>query len=447
MPSCEKSILDDLKGIVADHKRIDGLILDISMPLEMGKIIHKVFNNTSSYDALLEDSHLVFSPVPSEERWRSVLVDRFRTEMALLDPAHRAIFLLSDKSQQYEWSLFVSHGPDFFSRLSEGLSSIVERSGFETYSVLEVENGMKNLVAAFVPTSKIVHDSDYDKTEAAKQWMSQRPMGHQSIIQMNMAASMAPLKRNERVLAEVDPDGSPWPKEFQVGTVLGKGSVEGTYFVQGEADESFDLLRREYIRKFSPFDSDTSKRFEVGDVILFQDEQSVYRNGVISARTGENEYSIYLLDFFRTQHHKVPGSRLMLQWESAAESTEETEPQLSLSDLIEALEGALFESGIVHNNKGTYLSKTTNVGSGAIECAFWRGGNAIMKWNGSGGVEISLFTDGENKIARNKFQKLFKDKLQWLHVVTFDDFPRGYGNVVNFMSEIKVPPKWLKSYV
>jgi hypothetical protein len=103
-----------------------------------------------------------------------------------------------------------------------------------------------------------------------------------------------------------------------------------------------------------------------------------------------------------------------------------------------------------------------------------------MKWNGKARVEVTLYLDEENREdesddlkeqgidvqptpepermkkrkasaesairtskGREKFLTTFSEIVGNLAIVQLDVFPRGYGSVINFKSEMQEPPIWL----
>ena len=77
--------------------------------------------------------------------------------------------------------------------------------------------------------------------------------------------------------------------------------------------------------------------------------------------------------------------------------------------------------------------------------AFWNEGHAILKWDGMKRVDINFFTFNEDMDIRLVFQDAFCDQIDYMVSVARDEHPRGYGSIVNFESEIKNPPHWVKA--
>jgi hypothetical protein len=442
MPTCEKEILEKLQAVTAKHKRFDALVLDSKLPFSMGQILERLLRNKVTYSNLMEESLLVVTAVSSGEPWRTVLLDRFRTDFVIFDPAYSADvhFYLPDtgaagqEKVYVKWSLFSSGDKSFFEHLATCLESIQVKTDME-YAVERVENGVINQIAEF--KAKFFKDSDYDKTRALAQWTSQTPVGHQTIFQMAQKQPKTPVKMGERILAEIEP--GPWNAIYG-GAVVVDVLPHQMYSVRYDAMSKAETIHRDQIRKFSSGDQDLSTSFDVGDLILYGAKNGMYRNGVISKIEDDDTYSIYLLNTSGKKVYNVPRSRLIYQFES----TDFVEELTRLSP--ETIKDA-FKSALELNVAGEDLSAITSnfVAAGAVITAFWRGGSAILKWDGKQNVDVNLFTyeEDRDKSTRQAFQEAFCNQVDHMVPLTRDEHPRGYGAVVNFPSEIQNPPHWI----
>merc|ERR1712028_328955 len=65
------------------------------------------------------------------------------------------------------------------------------------------------------------------------------------------------------------------------------------------------------------------------------------------------------------------------------------------------------------------------------------------KWDGLERVEINLFLYTENPQMKEEFKTKFMDHFKNLGMAFEDTFPRGYGDVVNFKSDMETyVPHW-----
>lgn len=63
-------------------------------------------------------------------------------------------------------------------------------------------------------------------------------------------------------------------------------------------------------------------------------------------------------------------------------------------------------------------------------------------WDGRAHIDVSLFLTDEEKELRDQFADSFLEELSLVKLAARDDFPRGFGRVVNFKSEVNDPPHW-----
>jgi len=450
MMACEEEVKETVKAATLRHKKLDILVLDVTFPYAMAQVFEKLFRDKVFHSRIMEEFQLVVTPVPHGENWRTVFLDRFRTDLVLFDPAHRANLRITnaDTGNNYtfvDWCLFSSGDEDFFKHLSSAVAAIEAQTGMKT-EVDEVANGIINTIAEFQPP-KIFKDSDYDRTRAVSQWTSQTPVGHQTIFQMALQPPKTGLEIGEEVLAMDEP--GPWDMVYVLATVvdiLEDEELEEDYLLRyqggpGGNDYGIHPFSRDQIRKFSEVDEEMSASLEVGDLVLYEYEDRLYTNGVISQKEEGHKYSIYLLNTDGRKLHGVPRSSLMHQFESA--DFIEDIPDLSIPELLGAFAYAL-KTEVLEENEQMSLIDSFPIGAGVVQTAFWKGGHAILKWDGSKQVEINLFTYEEDFDLRLAFQEAFTGQLDYVQTVARDEQPRGYGGIVNFASEIESPPHWIE---
>jgi hypothetical protein len=439
--ACETQMKESLQSVVSLYKKLDVVILDAKLPFVIGQIVEKLFRDKVYYSKIMEESQLILSPVPFGELWRNVLVDRFRTDFLLFDPAHRAILRFynvdpNDTASYLEWCLFSSADQEFFSHLSTAIARIESKTDMKV-EVEDVANGIINQIIDFSP-SKVTKDSDYDRTRAALQWSTQSPVGHQTIFQMKLQPPKTPLELGEEILAEIEP--GPWDMQYANAVVM-RVFEDDTYAVQYYRSATVHVIGRDQIRKFSAADMDLSTSFEVGDLIFWENEYGVFQNGVISSKEVDGTYDIYLLNTSGNKVYGVPRSSLIYQFESA-DFVEEI-PDLDIPELLGAF-GYGLKNGVLAEGEEMSLMDTIPVGSGVIIPAIWKNGHAILQWDGIKRVDVNLFTYEEDKESRFDFQNEFCGQFDYLVGVSRDEHPRGYGKIVNFGSEIAAPPQWIR---
>jgi Spermine/spermidine synthase domain len=434
MPACHEKIASELASAVAANKKFDIVVLDVSVPFKMGQIIDKIFSDKVTYGKTLEESQLLLTPVPAGQSWRTKLLDQFRTDLALFDPAHRANVRFHKENEYIEWCIFSSGDHNFFRFLSSAIAEIEKKTGWKP-SVEEVTNGIINEIVDFSPP-KVFKDSDYEKTRAFSQWKSQTPVGHQTLYQMALLPPKTPVELEERILAEHEP--GPWDMRYG-GAVVKRVIDNDTYSVLYDGEEIEDVITRGQIRKFSPADHDMTTTLEVGDLIFYNNPYGILQNGVISKVESDGTYSIYLLNTSGEKKYGIPRNQLIHQFEST--NYVESVPDLSVPVLKAAFETAL-RNTILKDSSNPHTMQSFMVGGGVVITVFWSQGHGILKWDGLKRVDINLFTYTEDIEGRIAFQNAFVGEIDYMNGVARDEHPRGYGRIVNFANEMKTPPQW-----
>jgi S-adenosylmethionine/arginine decarboxylase-like enzyme len=178
MLECETRLLENLEEALGNDK-IGCLVIDSEAPRAIGQIVHHIFDNTRQRRRLLADSHVVvsLSADSSNSGWHKALLDRFRTDMVIFDPAYRADVALDD----VELGVFSSGDSRFYTHLTDAMTRVQDKTGV-TAEIQDVTNGINNYIAGFVPSKTFTHD-DYDDTASLQQWNSQQPLGDQTVSQ------------------------------------------------------------------------------------------------------------------------------------------------------------------------------------------------------------------------------------------------------------------------
>jgi hypothetical protein len=443
--ACRNSLGDVIQKAVKNNKKLDGVIVDTTAPFESCQVMHKILSKSEIYDALLEDDYLVLTSVSTEEKWRSVFIDRFRTELgAFFAPSRRGDFRLNRDGYESRWSIFVSGLDDFFWRLSNTLSNITSQTGW-THTLDAVESGEKAFVVDFV-APKTLRDKYYDKTDAKKQWNSQKPVGYQAVVQMEQVPARKPFQQNERVLVNTIYDG-PWDKIYEPAVIM-EIRDNDRVLVKYEVPvvDNVELVPADRIMRFPSSDKIMSQSFEVGDIVLYDSGiEGHYLSCMIAKLRGDGKhYDLAKLGIEGKKYYNVSRSQVMSQSESE-DFFEQVSP-FTQEELLLAFRNAILQlnRSLLDDERRKLSPKPFVTGDGLVAVAFWSHGNAVMKWNGQGRVEVNLFLDREDPKGVKGFRSIFIKSLGNLNTVMVDEFPRGYGQIVNFASQMVKPPTWIK---
>jgi hypothetical protein len=441
---CQSTMLEQLSAASKD-KRIDGIIVDALAARQTTQMLHKILADTVHYEALMESNHLVLSPIPDDESWQCIFVDRFRTELgAFFVPSYTAHFQLLKDNKRVAWCVFSGGDAQFLKQMVLVLETVQNATGWG-FEVNSVDSGMNKFIVDFGNLIHL-HDRDYDKRDASEQWHSQQHVGYQAVIQMENTAPKMPLRKSERVLVRTAWDG-PWDREYKPAVILDIEVDNVAALVQFEMqmqDEgNVEFVSRERIRRLSTSDTDNVSSLQEGDIVLYESELGgTFENCMISAKNEDGEtFDLTILSFEARKYFNVPKDRLRKEAESS-EFLEERIP-LTMDVLLIAFKNALLSLELSHDESLSVKPISFPVGSGGIAVAFWSHGSLVMKWNGRDRVELNLYLDHEDREATSILHKTFSHAVSNLQRIQMDEFPRGYGNIVNFESHVKDPPHWL----
>lgn len=122
---------------------------------------------------------------PSESAsWPRVLLDRFQTDFAKYDPAYRAEVLFNDTSCSLELGLFSTADRSFYSHPVDVIATIEKKAGLVS-NIQYVKNGFNNYIPD-LEHSRVFSNDDFDHKSALEQWLSQKPIGRQTIVQFDV---------------------------------------------------------------------------------------------------------------------------------------------------------------------------------------------------------------------------------------------------------------------
>lgn len=153
---------------------------------------------------VIESNVLAMATVSSRnDLWRRQLVDKIRRKVVPIDPVFRAHVLFNSTSDESTSSMelaITSSGDELFiEHLKEAVATMQEKSGHD----LQVRNVLGGLwreetrwIFPDEEASKLFFPEDYDHSSALDQYIGQRPLGVQAVVQLH---NLAPLEMNEEV--------------------------------------------------------------------------------------------------------------------------------------------------------------------------------------------------------------------------------------------------------
>jgi S-adenosylmethionine/arginine decarboxylase-like enzyme len=128
---------------------------------------------------------------------------------------------------------------------------------------------------------------------------------------------------------------------------------------------------------------------------------------------------------------KPIGREMILQLELNDEMDNAEMPSWeSMTHMVQALFAAM-------KYEVTRSESYTNIGDGALLVTAFKEGNAVLVWDGRNHIDVNLFLfDDRKELADTFASKLTHFTENNLKVALRDDFPRGFGRVVNFKDDL-----------
>jgi S-adenosylmethionine/arginine decarboxylase-like enzyme len=231
MIQCEKHLRKVLLSSVSPDERIHAIILDPGASLPFTQVAYKVLHSKKS--RLVQKDIIGIAVATNEhELWRRHFVERLRTEVILYDTNFRAEILFNNTDSSIELDVFSSGDPSFVHRIHDVIARIEKRTTLVS-DLREIKGGLFfedpnwHWTHFFLP-------KDYDQRSALEQYMSQRPVGYQTVLQLvsnegRMALSRQHIKRALRdTIAQLE--SAEWSEEISKaemheGNNIGEGCV------------------------------------------------------------------------------------------------------------------------------------------------------------------------------------------------------------------------------
>jgi hypothetical protein len=263
MGVCQKEMVTKLRSLPADEK-YRAIVVDGSVSFSQGQLIHKIFSSKAIKMALLNTEQcMVLANIETNgESWRRHFLDRFRRDILTLDPIFLAEILWNSTDTTMEMGIVNTGDWDFVDHLMEAVAKIGTATGLVS-DVRNIQGGMFIFMPEFVPTLFAL-PSEYDQTSPLEQWNAQQPLGHQTVLQMELSADTeSALGVGTRV--EVTYQDGPESGETFLGkiTKVVSGTAFGVEFDDGDHDSDVDiediLSLGGALKKLEPLSTDVVK--------------------------------------------------------------------------------------------------------------------------------------------------------------------------------------------
>jgi len=259
LAGCRNTVLNLLmESVQKSNKKIRALVIDPTAPFPMGQIVHKIFSMNAHRIKILTDDIMVMAPMldPSED-WRRNLMDRFRQEIIVNEPVFLAQVLFNTTDSSMELAMTSSGDEHFVKHLKEVTTSIEKRSDSQIVSdIRNTQGGLFTYQEDFVPTHFYLPD-DYDQSSPMEQYMSQKPVGHQTVFQLEVQGT---FKLSESVFAEFKEGGMTFP-----GHIAGIND-DGTFNIWFDDGDRESHVDRKNIKKLDSTSLDEEDYLSISKV-------------------------------------------------------------------------------------------------------------------------------------------------------------------------------------
>ena len=432
MIDCERQTRNSLREV---KRKIQGIVMDPDAPIEMGQILHKIFNNTVlRYDLLAED-FVILAPTttnaPSSD-WKESLLERFRTEIVEFNPVFQVnVAFRCNKSNHMllKMGILSAGRQDFYANLSDRLRRIQGTTELKS-EVQDTRVGLIRHVPDYQPSATFSND-DYDLEPSREQYLSQRPVGYQAILQFEVQP-IAPISKGANVIIN-EVFQSNWFGTWSIGQVLEANKEDRTFHVEITKTEEHKTVERKALREINHYSAVSPLEF--GEFVLLKSEDGEWRQGSVAEVYTDGTYRLRAFD----------GDDLVLKRHDLVRLAEkppalDKSPVVLSMDVVKKLfEGALQRLDTSKSSGHVGRSHWRNVGDGCIFTVFFNGGVMVASWDGMVHIDANIFFEGgstrEAKLLK-AFEEFIVESIPDMTRVQYDEQPRGFGRVVNTQDDL-----------
>lgn len=187
--SCEKHLYSVFKDN-ANGKKFDAIIVDSTADKFTASILLKLLSirRAAFLGKYLGQDALVITSITDDrkEAWKRNLMLRIKDESFIDSPAAFAEIAFENIANDGEFKLIITNdgGEHFINRLNSTLTELKNDDSNNLNGVVQIIHGGEWLFQDnFVPSRSYLPD-DYDQSGPLAQWQTQKPIGHQFILQL-----------------------------------------------------------------------------------------------------------------------------------------------------------------------------------------------------------------------------------------------------------------------
>lgn len=208
MKECQKMVLRQMEQATIDNNngKFRAIVLDTNAVFEMGQIIFKIFESPRNYKLLMEEDTAILAVVDKKDDvWRRHVLERFRVDIIIDDPAYRARVLFNSTDSSLEMGITTSGDEDFVEHLMDAVAKMEEQTSLvsDLRSIRGALFRDQPEYNADGPT-QFFPPSIYSPVSPLEQWESQDPLAQQIVSQFEMQDFKTHIMVGDRVRIDVD---------------------------------------------------------------------------------------------------------------------------------------------------------------------------------------------------------------------------------------------------
>jgi len=183
MFTCEMDTANTLRSSAAKDGKFGAFVVDPEAPMDMVQILERIIRNDRNRRRIFAQHTGFYVPMlDMTEKWRRNFLEKSRS--FILEPATsgRAEVQLKSSSDTMEMGVLTTNDPHFFVRILNVTDAIVSRTGLD--ADIPMIKGQPMKWQNWQPREYL--PEDYDPKPAEEQFKNQKPLGHQTIVQMKI---------------------------------------------------------------------------------------------------------------------------------------------------------------------------------------------------------------------------------------------------------------------
>jgi|UniRef100_A0A8J9RY90 spermidine synthase len=271
METCEKEVWKLLSGsLSARGKKLRAIVIDEGASSTMARILFRIFRSSRNAKRWLAEDILVQAPtVDHSESWRSVFVDEFRREIFKKEPVYTAEVYFNTTASSLKLSI-TSAGDEHFVRHLVDFATKAEQSAEVVSEVRSVRGALEFKFFDNYRPSQLFEPDAYDQSSSLEQWNSQKPLGHQTVFQLETegsetSMSLTTIKESlNSAIRSIVPENTPEVK-IEMFTEMGDGCVFVALWAEGNIVALWDGRKHVDLNLFTFIES-----VEVADTFVLQ---------------------------------------------------------------------------------------------------------------------------------------------------------------------------------